>query len=286
VATSAAPLPSLTLIVPAYQVEAYLPACLSSILADAPLDLQVVVVNDAATDGTREIIGSWQRQDPRVTAVHLPANVGLGRARNAGLARARGDYIWFVDGDDWLPAGAIAAVQQRLAQFRPDVLIVDHAEVWDDGRIAVRPSAGQRAGAPVPLRLADRPQLLRLAQSACTKIVRRAYLTDSGLSFQPGWYEDCSFSHPLLIGADRIDLLDQVCYAYRQRASGGITRTVSDRHWEVFAQYERLFATTAAEAFHPELFRLMVNHLLVILGNDQRLPAAARREAPSPSPTQ
>ncbi|MEE6258296.1 glycosyltransferase family 2 protein [Plantactinospora sonchi] len=302
-ASSAAP--TLSVVVPVHGVEAYLRQCLDSILTGTPdeggttgrpldgsavpagagrrPDLEVIAVDDASPDGCAAILDEYARRDPRVRVVHLAANVGLGRARNAGLAQATGDYVWFVDGDDWLPPGAVAAVRARLAVSRPDVLVVDHAEVPEGGSARPPASAGALTGLPTPLRLADHPTLLRLAQSACTKVTRRAFLDEINLRFLPGWYEDCSYTHPLLMAAGSIDLLDQVCYHYRQRTSGGITRTVSPRHFDVFDQYERLFtlvdqADGAYEVFRPELFRLMINHYLVIVGNDRRLPARMRRD--------
>jgi CDP-glycerol glycerophosphotransferase len=83
--------------------------------------------------------------------------------------------------------------------------------------------------------------------------------------------------------AGRIDVLDRICYVYRHRYNGAITKTVSPRHFEVFDQYERLFAMVddaagALDEFRPELFRFMINHYLVILGNRRRLPEGMQRE--------
>ncbi|HEY8471045.1 MAG TPA: glycosyltransferase family 2 protein, partial [Natronosporangium sp.] len=102
----------LTVVVPVYQVEPYLTRCLDSILAEAGAGdmVEVVAVDDASPDRSGELLDAYARRDPRVRVLHLATNVGLGRARNAGLARARGEYVWFVDSDDWLPAGTIPAV--------------------------------------------------------------------------------------------------------------------------------------------------------------------------------
>ncbi|SCL41345.1 Glycosyl transferase family 2 [Micromonospora pallida] len=275
--------PRISVVVPVHGVEAYLATCLDSILAEPYADVEVVAVDDASPDGCGAILDGYAARDPRVRVVHLATNVGLGGARNAGLAQATGEYVWFVDGDDWLPAGSLAAVRERLAATRPDVLIIDHAEVFPGGRVVPRPSAGALAGHATPLRLADRPHLLRLAQSACTKVVRRGLLDEAALRFRGGWYEDVAYSHPLLMAADRIDVLERVCYHYRQQPQGRITVTRSDRHFEVFDQYAAVFAAVDAaggrhDVFRPELFRLMVNHYLVILGNEARLPDASRRE--------
>jgi CDP-glycerol glycerophosphotransferase len=270
-------------VIPVYQVEAYLPQCLDSVLADRAVDLEVIAVDDGSPDGSGEILDAYARRDPRLRVVRLPANVGLGQARNAGLRHATGEYVWFVDADDWLPPGAVRGVSERLAANRPDVLLIGHDEVSDDGSPVRRRGVAPLRGVPEPITLSDRPDLLRQAQSACTKIASRAHLDTLGLTFRPGWYEDSSFSHPLLMAAARIDVLETVCYHYRQRDLGGITKTLSDRHFEVFDQYEWLFgvvdrAAGAYDAFRPELFRLMINHYLVIVGNTRRLPAAMRRE--------
>lgn len=275
--------PRLSIVVPAYRVEAYLEECLDSILSDdGDPAIEVIAINDGSPDRSGAILDEYARHDPRLRVIHLPENIGLGAARNVGLDHATGDYVWFVDSDDWLPPGSVAAVRERLASIRPDVLIIDHAEVFEDGRCVVRPSAPLLGSSTPPIRLLQRPQLLRLAQSACTKIARRAFLEEAGLRFLPGWYEDSSFSHPLLMAADSIDVLQRVCYCYRQRTPGGITTTLSTRHFEVFEQYERLFemverAGGAYDAFRPELFRLMINHYLVIVGNRWRLPREAQR---------
>jgi glycosyltransferase involved in cell wall biosynthesis len=273
--------PLISLVVPMHRVESYLRGCFDSILADPGTDFELVAVDDASPDRSGEIAAEYARRDPRVVLLRLPTNEGLGPARNAGLARATGEYVWFVDSDDWLPAGAVAAVRERLLAHRPDVLVVDHVEAYEDGWTEL-PPAGALAGLTGPVRLAESPWLLRLAQSACTKVARRALLDEIGLRFFPGWYEDSSFSHPLLMAAERIDVLDRVCYCYRQRNEGGITKTVSPRHFEVFEQYERLFefvdkTSPANDDYLPELFRLMIDHYLVIVGNRRRVPPRLRR---------
>jgi glycosyltransferase involved in cell wall biosynthesis len=275
--------PSLSIVVPVYRVEPYLRGCLDSILADPADDIEVVAVDDASPDGSGEIADEYAARDPRVRVVRLPSNVGLGPTRNAGLDRAAGDYVWFVDSDDWLPMGAVPAVLARLRSARPDVLIVDHAVAYEDGSTIASMSGGVLAGLTGPIRLSQHPQLLRLAQSACTKVIRRAFLEEIKLRFAPGWYEDSAFSHPLLMAAGHIDVLDRVCYHYRQRNAGAITRTRSDRHFEVFDQYQRLFEAVEQvspryDEFRPELFRLMIDHYLVIVGNRRRLPTQRRRE--------
>jgi CDP-glycerol glycerophosphotransferase len=273
----------LSVVVPVHRVELYLPACLDSILAEAGDRVEIVAVDDASPDRSGAVLDEYARRDPRVRVVHLATNVGLGRARNAGQDSARGEYVWFVDGDDWLPAGSVPAVIERLARGRPDVLLLDHARVFPDGRVVGGSTGPVSRSGLIPVRLVERPELLRLplATSACTKVLRREFLSAVGLRFPPGWYEDCAYTYPVLLAAERIEALDRVCYYYRQRGDGAITTSVSARHFDIFEQYGRMWEQVKARpgyrALRPELFRLVIDHLLVIAGNRHRLPPGQRR---------
>ncbi|WFE44001.1 glycosyltransferase [Verrucosispora sp. WMMD1129] len=284
--TPPTPTPLLSIVVPVYGVEAYLRQCLDSIRADVPDDeaaqVEVVAVDDASPDRCGELLRAYAAEHPGVRVLHLDRNVGLGPARNAGLDVATGRYVWFVDSDDWLPAGTIPAVLDRLRVDRPDVMMVDHLRVHECGREEVDASSRLLRATPGVVRLADRPHLLRVQHTAWNKVVRREFMAELGLRFHPGWYEDIPFSHPLLIGAERISVLDRVCYLYRQGRQGAITSTRSGRHFDSFEQYDRLFAWLRERhpdgRWHAELFDLMVNHFLVVVGHDDRLHPHLRRD--------
>ncbi|ROT26349.1 glycosyltransferase family 2 protein [Micromonospora sp. HM5-17] len=275
----------LSVIVPVYQVRDYLADCLDSILGQPFSDLELVAVDDASTDGCAEILAGYAARDPRMVVLTFPVNRGLGAARNAGLARATGEYVWFVDADDWLPAGTLPAVADRLTGTRPDLLVTAYTRHYPDGRIRHCPLSGVAGGAPPPevFALRDVPGLLQVLHITCNKVIRRGFLTNLGLAFGSGWYEDVSFSFPLMLAAPRISLLDRCCYAYRQRPSGAITCTVSDRHFEVFAHWDRVMAGlgSAAEVsseLRQLIFERMIWHLLQVLGHPRRVPPHRRRE--------
>ncbi|MFG3419394.1 glycosyltransferase family 2 protein [Micromonospora sp. NPDC048063] len=277
--------PLLSIVVPVYGVEPYLYQCLESIRADIPAGeagaVELIAVDDASPDRCGEMLRSYAAGRVGIRTVHLTDNVGLGLARNAGLDEATGAYVWFVDSDDWLPPGTIPAVLDRLRRDRPDVLMLDHLRVHEGGRREVDASSHLLRGVPGVVRLADRPQLLKVQHTAWNKVVRRGFMAELELRFFPGWYEDIPFSHPLLIGAERISVLDRVCYLYRQGRLGAITSTRSRRHFDAFDQYERLFdwldRHAPDERLRAELFTLMISHYLVVAGNDGRLHPRLRR---------
>ncbi|MFF5175974.1 CDP-glycerol glycerophosphotransferase family protein [Micromonospora sp. NPDC000089] len=274
----------ISFVVPAYRVQGYLRECLDSLLDQPFRDIEVIGVDDASPDAVGEILTEYAARDPRVRPLLLPENVGLGAARNAGLDRAVGEYVWFVDGDDWLEPDCLAEVAERLVATRPDVLVVDHVRrYWDD---TVTPSAlvevfPESPGAAT-FRLRDRPEAVRLLHTAWNRLVRREFLVELGLRFADGWYEDVSFSYPVLLAAERIGVLDQVCVNYRQRRAGAITRTRGERHFEVFGQWHRVFRLMdrwgePVAPLRPVVFERMIWHYLTVLGNGERIAPQLRR---------
>src|SRR4051812_40201069 len=109
---------TLSVVVPVHGVEAYLYECLDSIVGDVTADeearVEIIAVDDASPDRCGEMLDAYAQRCPTVRVVHLDSNVGLGLARNAGLAEATGNYVWFVDSDDRLPAGSVRAVLAAL----------------------------------------------------------------------------------------------------------------------------------------------------------------------------
>ncbi|CAM5413018.1 Glycosyl transferase OS=Streptomyces glaucescens OX=1907 GN=SGLAU_13550 PE=3 SV=1 [Streptomyces glaucescens] len=120
-------MPRFSIILPCFKVQGFLRECLDSVLEQSFRDIEVIAVDDRSPDGCGAILDEYAARDPRVKAVHMPENVGLGRARNAGMPHATGDYLFFLDSDDTLTPGALRAMADRLAGTGdPDVLIFDY----------------------------------------------------------------------------------------------------------------------------------------------------------------
>ncbi len=276
--------PRFSVIVPAYKVQAYLQESLDSVLGQSYPDLELIAVDDASPDACGSIIDEYAARDPRVTAVHLAHNLGLGPARNAGLARASGDYLIFLDGDDTLAPGALQAITDRLkATGSPDVLVYDYARAFWSGEL-VRNRLSHRLSeeGPASFRLADRPALLGMLLVVWNKAYRREYVEREGLAFPPGLYEDTPWTYPALLAAESVAVLDRVCVHYRQRRTGSILTTTSRRHLDVFDQYDRVFGYLSGrpelERWRPALHRRMAEHFCALYADPRRLPRAARPE--------
>ena len=277
-------MPRFSVIVPAYQVQAYLAECLDSVLSQDYADFEIIAVDDRSPDASGQIIDEFAARDPRIIALHLPENAGLGGARNAGMARATGDYLIFLDSDDTLAPGSLRAIAHRIdATGDPDLLIYDYDRTFFTGE-AIRNQLAYllREEDPRVFTLHDRPELLRLLMIACNKAYRRDFITGLGLTFPPGYYEDTPWSYPTLLAAGSIAVLDRVCLHYRQRRRGNILGTVSRRHFDIFDQYDRVFAFIDARPelaeWRPVLFQRMLDHLGTIYSTPGRVPRSARAE--------
>jgi CRISPR system Cascade subunit CasB len=277
-------LPRFSVIVPAYKVQAYLHECIESVLGQGYSDFELIAVDDCSPDGSGAILDDFAVRDARVSVLHLPENVGLGRARNAGMARATGDYLLFLDSDDTLTPGTLQAIADRLKEAdEPDLLVFDYVRTYWDGRIARNQRAdllAQSPEGPQVFTLADRPGLLKLLQVAWNKAYKREFVERRGFTFPSGYYEDTPWTFPVLLSARTVAVLDRVCVHYRQRRQGNILNTTSRKHFDIFDQYDRVFGhidkNPSLDRWRPAVFGRMVAHLATIYCSAGRLPRSAR----------
>ncbi len=275
----------ITVVLPCHGVQAYLRECLDSILDQPFEDIEVIGIDDASPDHSGTILDEYAAKDPRLKVIHLTENQGLGEGRNIGLDYATGEYVMFVDSDDWLAEGGVEAIAERLKETRPDVLFYDYARAYWGGRRQrhVHHHLFREPPAPDVFTLRERPSVMRIMMTAWNKAYRREFLVDLGLRFARGYYEDLVVTYPTLMVAERISLLDRVCYFYRQRRSGAITKTPGRKHFAAFDQYGQIFAWMdaqgpAVDEFRPLMFERMIWHYLVILRHRDRVPDEARED--------
>ncbi len=112
--------PLMSIIIPVYNIKDYLERCIRSLTAPCGQEYEIILVDDGSTDGSETLCDALAA-DPRIRVIHKE-NAGAGIARNAGIAAARGDYLLFVDGDDYLTPGALDTIGAALLAHRPDML--------------------------------------------------------------------------------------------------------------------------------------------------------------------
>ena len=227
--TLLAPTCDLQIIIPAYNVEAYLNACMDSVLAQkTQYTFHVILVDDGAKDSTPRICDSYAHH-PNVTVIHQK-NAGLSGARNTGLKTIFGRYIMFVDSDDILLPGAIQALLETAYQKNADLVEGGANYVFDDREEPYHCSPA--------LRQAENP--FHFHGHAWGKIYKASLFEK--LCFPEGfWYEDSLLSFLIFPAVKRAFFCPQVCYGYRINESGIVKSSVGKpRAVETYWITERL----------------------------------------------
>ncbi|GAA2434916.1 glycosyltransferase family 2 protein [Streptomyces glaucus] len=134
----------LSVIVPFYNVQQYAPDTLRSLRANAREDFEFILVDDCSTDGTPDILARAERELPGAVLVRHEQNGGLATARNTGIDAARGEYLTFLDGDDWLAPGYYARLVAQIEELGCDFLRVDHVQCTARARSVHRVPLGRR----------------------------------------------------------------------------------------------------------------------------------------------
>ncbi len=127
-------MPELSIIVPIYNVEAYLPRCIDSILAQTFTDFEVILIDDGSPDNCGKIIDEYAKSDNRIVVIHQE-NAGVSSARNAGLNIAKGIYIGFVDPDDWIEPEMYEVMITRIKETGADIACCNWSNIYEDGRV-------------------------------------------------------------------------------------------------------------------------------------------------------
>lgn len=222
---NARPRPWLSILLPVYGVEAYLAACAESILSQADAGVELIFLDDASPDGSAAVLAALQAEHPvQVRLLHHSVNSGISAARNTLLDAARGDYLWFIDPDDLMEAGALAALRAIVDAHSPDWVSCDFRSFDDATGQARRTRHAHQSSfsGPANVRSEDTDLLVRgLLQAGqlhpWSKVIRRA-IWPADLRFPAGRvFEDLAVFPRLARHARSFFYAPQVWVAYRQR---------------------------------------------------------------------
>lgn len=218
----------ISIIVPVYNIKSYLPRCAESLLAQSDPHFEVILVDDGSADGSGALCDAYAAQDRRFCAVHK-ANGGLSSARNAGLDAARGEYVLFLDGDDYLAPDAVQSLTEIAAAAGEfDFIQFHYAETDGSWQPGARQEPDVRICTDVREMFAYLYQTGGVAASACTKLYRAALFR--GLRFREGIaHEDEQLLNCLLPRCRRVVYTDLTLYGYVMR-SGSIIHDAFNRH--------------------------------------------------------
>lgn len=229
----------LSIIIPAYNAEAYLPQCLDSILAQEHQGCEVIVVDDGSTDGTAALLERY----PDVKVIHQE-NRGMSTARNRGLDEARGEYILFVDSDDLLTDGALETL---VAELSGEDIIAFNAKKLHDatGEQTYHPTIREPETTDGWTYFCRHRLEATDIHFVCIwqRAYRRQFLIDNNLRFADGILraEDDLFTTQAMLAAKKLRTITPCLYIYRIRANS-ITTTVDRRRFDDSLRVQRQLA--------------------------------------------
>ena len=214
-----------SIIVPVYNVEQYLRDCLDSVVAQTYTDYELICVNDGSTDGSQFILEEYQQKYPQITIISQQ-NKGLSAARNAGIQAAKGNYLFFLDSDDWIESNALEVLAQK--QAGEDMVCFNGRRIFENDR-QEQPETGISESGLSGWEYYTKYALVpRKFHFVCTvlRLYRREYMLKNNLFFEEGIYhEDNLFTPFACYYAQRVKVIPDSLYVYRIR-EGSITQTV------------------------------------------------------------
>lgn len=225
--------PLVSMVVPVYNVEEYLEECFDSIITQTYKNIEIFLINDGSTDNSGKIASKLAQNDSRVTVIHKE-NGGLSDARNAGMKIARGEYITFIDSDDYVDKNFVKNLVRLAEETDADIVQCNNSRRSDqlgDGSAKYVSMSGKDA-------FIELMKFKTVSPTAWGKLYRMVLFSNNDLVFPVGrLHEDTAVLYKLVYLANRVVCSDLVLYYYRMNSVSIMTASYTKKHYESVAKY-------------------------------------------------
>ncbi|MFI2430524.1 glycosyltransferase family 2 protein [Streptomyces sp. NPDC018693] len=251
-------MPKLSVIVPFYNVQQYAPDTLASLRANAREDFEFILVDDCSTDATPDILARAERELPGAVVVRHEKNGGLATARNSGIDKARGEYLTFLDGDDWLAPGYFPKLLAAIEELGCDFVRTDHVQCTGRARSVHRVPHGRRNTVMNPrdaILPADRSTSVDYPY-AWAGIYRRRLVDEGWLHFTDGLRtaEDRPWIWQLHRKAESFAVVSMLGVYYRRGVASSLTQIGDVRQLDFIRAFDEVIEETSQD---PEAGKLL-----------------------------
>ena len=249
--------PKVSIVVPMYGVEKYLKTCIDSLINQSLQNLEIILVDDGSPDNCGEIADQYAEMDERIQVIHKK-NGGLSSARNAGMLMATGDYIGFVDSDDWVNKNMFSHLYSAALKSDADIAVGGHCDFRNGKvkKIKKHPLAGKT--------VRERKEIDEIRKNLCGRniadheteafpmsvwiaIYRRSLIFQNDLHFENTISEDVIFNLSAYKYANAIAFIGDTDYCYRTENQGSIVRSFSKKKLKQYENYLLLLAETVSK---------------------------------------
>lgn len=251
-----------SVIVPVYKVEKYLTKCLDSLVNQTLKDIEIIIINDGSPDNCQKIIDEYVLKYPNIKS-YIKENGGLGSARNYGLQYADGEYIGFVDSDDYVEENMYELLYNKAKQENADYVTCDLTFKYEDYSKKDHISYGMnnivsdyhKAGLLSPL-------------YAWNKLYKKEILINNNLKFSEGlWYEDLPVTTILFALSNNIGYVNMPLYNYLQRNGSIMNSSYNEKMNDIFISMNKVYdafnSRNLLNEYYDEIEYLFAEHLMI-----------------------
>lgn len=251
-----------SIIIPVYNVEKYIHKCITSILEQNYQNYEIIVVNDGSTDNSDKVIKKFT--NTKIKVINKP-NGGLSSARNEGLKYISGEYLWFVDGDDYIEKNALTILNDYLQEDEYDIISFKYYKEYENKKIVQIDKINNK----------DKMQYPLVNTSACTKIFKASFFTKNNFLFDEGKiYEDLSLIPFILCKGKKVKFIEEPLYSYAYRDnsimnfSNDFNFNRDDKFFAIDMLYKRFEKEKMNITYRNELEYLTIKHLLIVYSTE------------------
>lgn len=251
-----------SMIIPVYNVEKYLRRCLTSVAQQTYKELEVIIVNDGSPDHSQDIIDEFCKDRENFFS-YITENNGLGGARNYGLGKAHGEYVCFLDSDDYIADTFVEALAKRAMHDGSDIVVCNNIDVFENTNTQVVQKAIYDKN---PVSLKENKEILFNRVCAWAKLYRKCLFDDLGYEARV-WYEDMRLTPKLYDKANQISYIDEALLYYVIRDGSIMTSANAKRNLEIIDAFEDLRQYFKQQGSYDEIKEqlefLMLDHILI-----------------------
>lgn len=220
-------MPSVSVIVPVYNAEKYLDQCIESVVGQTFKDIELILVNDGSQDASGTLCDEWAKKNDRIKVIHKP-NSGPAATRNIGTNAATGDWILYLDSDDWYENDNLIETLLDFADKKAsDIVCFNYRRYFENSQSFSDVLCHAESEDVSPAYLVDNKIF---TSSPCLKLIKHSVITDNSIYFEEGVLsEDIEFNARFLLATDKISFCENCVYVYRARENS-ITTSISKKH--------------------------------------------------------
>lgn len=245
-----------SIIIPVYNVEKYIHKCLDTLVNQTLKDIEIIVVNDGSPDNSQKIIDEYVKKYPKIIKSFIKENGGQGSARNFGLIKANGEYIGYVDSDDYVEKTMFEKLYNKAKHDDLDIAICGSYNVTEDGN---------RKEELDNIYFNNKKKNAFFGRKAVwNKIYKRELLIGNRLEFRSRvWYEDLDFTMKAISHAKKIGYVNEPLYDYLIREGSTMNNSNIDRNLEILLAFDQVLKYDNLKKYLDIIEYMAIDHIYI-----------------------